>query len=158
MNLGLKQSLCMKVKKHTKLIQILLTCSGESALSPIKWICSHKVLLRGDLYFEELLWINQHRCSRNVCLCAAWPLSQQYVENNWNDCRANRRCTHSNKCMTKHAREQTSDVYLPASHRGHCHWLQGEPPVCTRGTYWCHRVGIFAYHRNIKSPCSFIFF
>lgn len=28
----------------------------------------------------------------------------------------------------------------------------------TRATYWCDRVGIFAYHHNIKSPCSFSFF
>lgn len=36
------------------------------------------------------------------------------------------------------------------------HWVQGEAQTCKWGKYWCDRVGIFAYHHNIKSPCSFI--
>lgn len=109
-----------------------------------------------------MLWISQHQRSRNVCLCAAWPLSQQHVENNWNDCKENRHCTHSNKCMTMHAHQKPSDVYLPASHCGHCHWLQGEPPTCTRGNLlmWSswdfslspqYQVTLFFYFFLIKS-------
>lgn len=57
-----------------------------------------------------------------------------------------------------HATKKPSDVYRPASRRGRCHWLQGEPPTCTRATYWCDRVGIFLLITTISSHLVLLFF
>lgn len=54
--------------------------------------------------------------------------------------------------------KKPSDVYRPASRRGRCHWLQGEPPTCTRATYWCDRVGIFLLITTISSHLVLLFF
>lgn len=52
-----------------------------------------------------MLWISQHQRSWNLCLsrCLTSKVNSM-SRTNRDDCKENRRCTHSNKCMTMHQR------------------------------------------------------